>query len=326
MKRPVQRLVVVVAAVCATLLPAQAGLGDLLKSGTKTQDDAAASPLPEFKGIKHAIAVVDFSAQNGLSFDAPVQENMRAMLESALYATRRFVMVERGNLQAVAQEQDLQSGGRAATGSGVAQTGKVRSARYLATGTITEVSTATTGDAGGLNIRGFHIGGSSAKAEIVVLVKLIDSTTSEIVASERIRGKAGQAAVNLGYSGADLGGSIGAFAKTPLGQATQDCVNQAVRFIAEKMVDLPVDGAVVAVAGDQVIINLGTEFGIAAGQTFTVRKKGEVLTDPSTGQILGTSTGAEVGTVTVTNPQEKFSYCKLASGQMPQRGDAVILK
>ncbi len=311
-----------------SLPPAYAILDQLLKPGTatKTKDETAAAQMPEFKGVKQAIGVIDFSAEEGLVFDESLKDNFRAMLESALVATNRFVMVERANLTAVAQEQDLQASGHAAKAEGVAQGGKLRSARYLATGTITEVSTSTSGDGGGLDIKGFHIGGSTAKADVVVVVKLIDSTTSEIVASERIRGTAGQTALKLGYSGSDLGGTIGAFAKTPLGEATQDCINRAVVFIAEKMSALPVEGSVVTVAGDQVIINLGGEYGITTGQTFTVKKKGEVLTDPTTGQILGSSEGAVVGTIEVTKTQDKFSYCKLASGEMPARGDIVVLK
>jgi len=311
-----------------SLPPAYAVLDQLLKPGTatKTKDDTAGAQLPEYKGVKQAIGVIDFTAEDGLSIDESLKENFRAMLESALFASNRFVMVERANLNAVAQEQDLQASGHAAKADSVAQSGKLRSARYLATGTITEVSTATSGDGGGLDIKGFHIGGSSAKADVVVVIKLIDSTTSEIVASERIRGTAGQTSLKLGYTGSDLGGTIGAFAKTPLGEATQDCVNKAVVFIADKMSGMPVEGTVVTVAGDQVIINLGGEYGVTTGQTFTVKKKGEVLTDPSTGQILGSSQGAVVGTIEVTQTQDKFSYCKLASGQMPSRGDIVVLK
>jgi curli biogenesis system outer membrane secretion channel CsgG len=328
MKRLFPSFVVLIAASSVSILPARAGLDQVLKPGTATQtkDDAADVRLPEYKGVKHAIGVIDFTAEDGFSFDDSARQNFRAMLESSLAATNRFVIVERGNLNAVAQEQELQASGHAAKADAAAQGGKVRSARYLATGTITEVSTETSGSGGGLEIKGFRIGGSSSKAEIVVVAKIIDSTTSEIVASERIRGKAGSAALELGYAGTDLGGTIGTFARTPLGQAAQDCINQAVRFIAGKMESMPVEGAVVAVTEDQVIINLGKEFGIGAGQTFTVRKKGEVLTDPGTGQILGSSVGGVVGTIQVANSQDKFSYCKLVNGEMPARGDVVELK
>ncbi|MGA2444820.1 MAG: CsgG/HfaB family protein [Opitutaceae bacterium] len=316
------------AALGVFIAPARAGLSDLLKPGTatKTKDDTAGSKMPEYKGVKHAIGVIDFENQNTAFVDPTLSQNFRMMLESALFATNRFVIVERAEMDAVMKEQDLQAGGRAAKAAGVAQTGKLRSARYLATGTIVEASSDTSGDGGGLTIKGIHLGGSSAKSQIVVIVKLIDTTSGQIVANERIRGEAGKTSLNLSYTGADVGGGLGAFAKTPMGEAAQDCINQAVKFIAEKMESTAVEGTVVAVSGDQVIISLGVNYGIAAGQTCVVRKPGETLTDPSTGEILGTSEGETVGTIQVTSPRDKISYCKLVDGKMPERGNTVVLK
>ncbi|OPZ71269.1 MAG: Curli production assembly/transport component CsgG [Verrucomicrobia bacterium ADurb.Bin474] len=61
-----------------------------------------------------------------------LQENMTGMLENVLMSTGRFVVVERENMGSTLNEQDLQSGGRAAQAGGVAQTGLIRSAKYLA--------------------------------------------------------------------------------------------------------------------------------------------------------------------------------------------------
>ena len=311
-----------------SIIPARAGLSDLLKPGTatKTKDDTAGSKMPEYKGVKHAIGVIDFQNQNTAFTDPTLTQNFRLMLESALFATNRFVIVERAEMDQVMKEQDLQAGGRAAKATDVAQTGKLRSARYLATGTIVEASSDTSGDNGGLTIKGIHIGGSSAKSQIVVIIKLIDTTSGQVVAEERIRGEAGKTSLSLGYSGADVGCGLGAFAKTPIGEAAQDCINQAVKFIAEKMASTAVEGTVVAVSGDQVIISLGVNYGIAAGQMCVVRKPGETLTDPSSGEILGTSEGETVGTIQVTSARDKISYCKLVDGKMPERGSIVVLK
>jgi curli biogenesis system outer membrane secretion channel CsgG len=318
----------VAAALGLATAPARAGLSDLLKphNATKTTDDSAANALPEYHGVKHAIGVVEFENRNNFFPESQMGENFRMMLESALFATNRFVIVEREKLDTVMQEQDLQASGRAAKATNTAQTGKLRSARFLATGTIVEASADVQGDGGGLNIRGVHIGGSSAKAKVTIIVKLIDSTSGQIVANERISGLAGHSSVNLGYTGGNVGGSVSSFAKTPLGEAVQDCINQAVKFIALKMEGAPIEGNVVGLAGDQVIVSLGTNYNIAAGQVIIVRKPGETLTDPGTGEILGTSEGEVVGTLEVTSPREKISYCKLSDGQMPARGDVVVLK
>jgi curli biogenesis system outer membrane secretion channel CsgG len=316
------------AAIGVAIAPARAGLSDLLKPGTatKTKDDTAGSKMPEYKGVKHAIGVIDFENQRGFFPESSLSQNFRMMLESALFATNRFVIVEREQLDTVIKEQDLQTSGRAAKAADVAQTGKLRSARYLATGKVTEASSDTSGDGGGLNIKGIRIGGSSAKSAIVIVVKLVDTTSGQIVAEERIRGEAGKTSLNLGYSGGNVGGGLSSFAKTPIGEAAQDCINQAVKFIAEKMEGTPIEGTVVTVSGDQVIISLGVNYGIAAGQTFLVRKPGETLSDPSTGEILGSSEGEAVGTIQVASLRDKISYCKLVDGKMPERGNIVVLK
>ena len=312
----------------ATALAVQAQPSNLLKRSTKTKtkDDTAATQMGEYKGVRHALGIADFTSREGFSFEEANKENMRAMLEAALFATTRFVIVERGNLEAVMQEQDLQKSKRAAKAAGVAQTGKLRSARYLAACTVTEASSSTSGDSGGLAIHGIRIGGSSSKSAIVLVVKLIDTTSGEIVASERIRGEAGKSGVSLGLSQHGWSGDVSSFAKTPMGEAAQDCINKAVVFIAEKMESTAVEGTVVTLSGDQVVVSLGQNYNITAGQTFVVRKPGEQLTNPDTGEILGSSEGEVVGTIEVTSPREKISYCKLTDGKMPERGDAVTLK
>ena len=134
-----RRILPLALVVTAAALVAQAQPSDLLKPSTKTKtsDDAAGSRMGEYKGIKHALGIADFSSREGFFFEQSARENMRAMLESALFATNRFVIVERNNLEAVIAEQDLQKSGRAAKAANVAQTGKLRSARYLASCIVT---------------------------------------------------------------------------------------------------------------------------------------------------------------------------------------------
>lgn len=325
-----KRLLLTTLASLATFaLVARADVGTALlkpSTATKTSDDTKGSQMGTYAGVKHALGVVDFGTAPGCSFEEANRENMRAMLESALFATNRFVIVERSNLDAVLNEQDLAASKRAAKSSGVAQTGKIRSARYLATALITEASSNTSGDSGGVRIHGFSIGGSSAKSSIVLVVKLIDTTSGEVVASERIRGVAGKSGLSLGYSGHGWGGSVGTFAKTPMGEAAQDCINQAVKFIAAQMESYPVEGSVVASTEQSIVINLGENYGIRPGQNFEIRRKGEVLTDPETGEILGSDDGETLGVIEVVSTKEKISSCKLVTGEMPERGDTVVLK
>lgn len=294
---------------------------------TKTRSANAENKLGEYKGLKHAIGCKDFENQAGWSGHWDIGNNLSIMLESALFDTGRFVLVEREKLGQVMLEQDLAASGRAAK-SKVAKTGELRSARYLATGAVTEVEDAQAGGEGGIRIKGFRIGGGKGQAHIAVIVKLVDTTTGEIVAKERVVGKAGGAKLSVGLDVSGVSTDVGGFAKTPLGEAAQDCIVQASEFIAKKMEEMPYEGNVVSVSKTgQVIINRGSQFGIEAGQTFTMTTEGELLKDPETGEVLDREEGQVIGRLKVAKVSEKVSYCDVAEGEAnPPPGTLVLLK
>ncbi len=307
--------------------PAVAFLGNILQKETKTTDESAqaAATISEYTGVKHALGVIDFENEAGWSSQWSLGESLAMMLESALYETNRFVIVERESLGDVLMEQDLQTSGRSASAGSVAQSGLVRSAKYLATGSVTRVEHNTAGSDGGISIRGIRVGAGSNKAQIEVVVKLIDTTTSQVVASKRISGEAGGRRLSLGVSRRGFGGNLSGFAETPVGEAAQDCISQAAQFIASEMEDYAVTANVVmAQSPEQIVINRGDTYGIQVGQIFSVREEGEVLTDPATGEILDVFEGATTATIEVTRVSERVAYCKLVDGTLPSRGDSLV--
>lgn len=280
-------------------------------TGTKTESGNAQMNLGEYKGLKHAIGVKGFKNEAGWRGQWNLGDNLTVMLESALFDSGRFVVVQREQLKDVIAEQDLAASGRTAGAKKVAQTGKIRPAKYIASGAITEAQEDTTGTDGGINIRGFRIGGGRSTAQITAIITLTDTTTGEIVAKERVVGKAGNVGLRVGYSGA-IGGDIGGFVKTPMGEAAQDVINQAVAFLASKMKDMPFEGNVVQVAKNgQIIINRGSEFGVEVGQKLVMIEQGEELVDPTTGELLGEEEGEEIGTLKVVRVSEKVSYAEV---------------
>ncbi len=311
-------------------VPAHAGgLEDLFRKGTgtdktKVEEANADMGLPEYHGIKHAVGVIDFDNDAGYRSQWDLGYNMSILLESALFDTGRFVLVEREGLGNVIGEQDLAASGRAAQADSVAQTGKLRPAKYIATGAMTEVEYNESGAGGGFNIKGITVGGSKADAKITIIAKLIDTTTGEIVAKERITGEAGRAALNLGVNKGSFRGDIGGFAKTPLGEAAQDCINQAAKFFAIQMEQLPADGAVVMVKDGRVIINRGEQYNFRNGMVLAMTEKGEDLIDPDTGEVLEKAKGKTIGTIRITETSEKVSYCEVVDGEPnPARGTVV---
>jgi len=279
--------------------------------------------LPPYNGVKHAIAVLPPKYTAVVTYTGDLSQNIGSMLESALYDTNRFIVVDRDRIDDTLLEQDLQASGRAAGASDVAQTGLIRSAKYLAEIEITDVEGSESGKSGGISVGGFRIGGSGGNAQITTIVKVIDSTTGEIVAKERVVGEAGRKGLNIGYASSNWGADVGGFTKTPLGEAAYDNVVQSTRFLAEQFEDFSLEGAVVTVSGDRIIINRGANFNIAPGQKFEIREKGELLVDPTTGEVLERLEGEVISQIEVTKVSDKISYAKLTDGAMPSKGDVV---
>jgi len=281
---------------------------------TSTSEGNAKMNLGDYKGLKHAIGCKDFENQAGWHGAWEIGRNLSIMLESALMDSGRFVIVEREKLGDVIAEQDLAAGGRAAKAKHVAKTGVIRPAKYIGTGAVTEVEESQSGGGGGVSIKGFRIGGSKAEAQVTVIVKLVDTSTGEVVVKERIVGKAGRTGLNVGLSVAGVSTDMGGFKKTPLGQAAQDCINQAAALIAKKMETFPFEGSVVK-AGGQVIINRGAEFGVEVGQELVMAEEGETLLDPDTGAVLDKEEGKVIGRLRVAKVSEKVAYCDVIEGE-----------
>jgi curli biogenesis system outer membrane secretion channel CsgG len=304
-----------------------AGGCEMLNIGTKTSDSDAKMGLPPYTGIKHAIGCLDFKNDSGWHGEWEIGNNLSIMLESALFDSGRFVVVERENLKDVIAEQDLSSSGRAAPSKKVAQTGLIRPARYLASGAVTVCESSQAGTGGGISFMGVSLGGSKGTAQITIIAKLIDSTTGEIVAKKSITGKAGSVSGRVGFNYRGLSTDLGGFQKTPLGEAAQDCINQAGLFFAVSMEKMPAEGSVADVMEDgQVIINRGSKYGIASGARFDIAEEGRPIVDPDSGEVLDYTKGKVLGELEVTTVRDKVSYCKMVGGATPKKGAVVTPK
>ncbi len=313
--------VIMAVAVCLSVQDSSALWG---KATTQTEDSNMKTDLGAYKGLKKAIGCKAFDNEAGWHGEWELGNNLSIMLESALFDTGRFVMVEREKINDVIAEQDLATSGRTAP-SKVAETGKLRAARYLATGAITTVEDSQSGGGGGISFHGIRVGGEHAQAQVTIIAKLIDTTTGEIVAKQSITGKAGKTGVNVGLSVAGLNTDLNGFKKTPLGQAAQDCINQAAVYFAKQMESFPFEGSIVKATGDgQVIINRGSEFGMESGQALTMSTEGETLTDPDSGEVLGKEEGKVIGKIKVDKVLEKISYGTVTEGEKnPAKGTIV---
>ncbi|MFA5272144.1 MAG: CsgG/HfaB family protein [Candidatus Omnitrophota bacterium] len=281
----------------------------LLISGTNVFAQNKSSAV-KLSSPRKTIAVTRFDNSSGIASYLTLGDDFAAQLTDALKQSGKFIVLSRKDLGAVISEQDLAQSGRL-TKSLAAQTGKIIPAQILVTGNITEFQENTSGGAQGLSIHGVNIGMSKSNAHIAVIIQIIDSTTGEILDSQRVEGLADASGFGIGYSG---GFSIGSssFKATPLGKATQIAIDRAVEYIAQRAAKLAWQGRVVTVKDGLVYVNAGGDAGITSGKNFTVYRKGEALIDPETGVELG-SEKTKIGDIVISEVEPKFSKAKVLS-------------
>jgi hypothetical protein len=252
-----------------------------------------------------------------------IGDDFAAQLTDALMQSAKFIVLSRKDLGAVLSEQELAGSGRT-TSSLSAQKGKIIPAQILVTGNITEFEENTQGGEQGLSIHGVNIGMGKSDAHIAVIIQLIDSTTGQILDSQRVEGLADASGFALGYSGSFHIGSS-SFKKTPLGKATQIAIDRALSYISERMAKIPWQGRVVTVKDGLVYINAGSDTGITNGETFVVYRKGESLIDPETGVELGAEK-TKIGDIIISEIEPKFSKAKILSNTTEIKASDLVIK
>lgn len=170
-------------------------------------------------GDRPVLAVTEFDNQSGAGWwRGGVGWELAGMLTNELAATGKFRMVERSQLQAVMEEQNLAASGRVQGGTG-AKIGKLVGADYLVTGTVTAYEENTKGTGGGLSFKGISLGGKSERAYLAVDLRVIDATTGEIAYVRTIEGEAKGGGMSVGLYRGGFGGNLANENKTPAGKA-----------------------------------------------------------------------------------------------------------
>ncbi len=274
--------------------------------------------------LKKTVAVSRFENKTSWKGQVMLDDGMADQLTDALIKSGEFMVLERQTLGDVMAEQDLAASGRAAK-STAAQTGKLTSAQVLIKGTITEFENKAAGSGTGIGFGGIKLANKREEAHVGLIIRLIDTTTGQVLDSQRVEGKAtaGGLGVGVDIGGVDFGTE--GFSKTPLGKATQIAIDNAVAYIAGKLKNVPYQGRVIKVSGDDIYINAGQRNGCAVGDTFTVFSVGEALVDPDTGEKLG-SEEKKKGVIKVYDVQEKFAKAKAEGKLEPAAAQGDIIR
>lgn len=281
---------------------------------------------PAYSGPKKRIAVTKFDNKaHGNWGNWQVGDGMAEMLTTELMNTGRFIVVERNALQDVVDEQKLGQSGLVQKDT-VTKIGQILGAQIIVRGVVSEFEQNESGGGKGISFGGISLGHKSANAHVAVDIRLIDTTSGQVLYSHNAAGRAESSSMSLGVNlgGVSFGGDE--FKKTPIGQATRQAIADAVRFIIDRMEQVPFSAKVVKAEGRKVYINAGSLMNIKPGTKFRAFSVGEDIVDPETGLKLGSEEKA-LCTVEVRDVQEKFSIGVIAEGNANlKRGDVLKLQ
>jgi curli biogenesis system outer membrane secretion channel CsgG len=185
---------------------------------------------------KPVMAVAEFTNSSSAAWwRGGVGWELTDMLTNELVATKSFKMVERKKLDAVLNEQNLAASGRV-SGSSAAKIGKLTGAQYLVTGTVSAFEMNTTDSGGGLSYGGFSVGGKKETAYMAVDLRVVDTTTGEIVDTRTVEGYSKGGGLRLGMYKWGAGGTLSQEKKTPTGKAIRAAIIESSNYLECSMV------------------------------------------------------------------------------------------
>ena len=316
------RLLVALLAGCAVLAPAQT------KKAMEVEDF-------DYSTVMTAVQAIFGTQQN-------IGQGIQAMLVKRVAQDGKYTVVERRKVANIIKEQDFSASNRVKQGTG-ARVGQIRGANLTLMGDIVVFGRDDRKTSAGIGAivpgAGGVAGGykGDAKAVVVLDYRIVDTETSEVVASGEARGESKR--TSKGFGAAMFAGGVGAgggfnmtssnFAETIIGEATMDAVNKLAVDINMRELnggaggrDLDLDARVADVSGNSITINAGTAAGLAVGQTFTIYHKGKEIKDPTTGEVLDVQT-TPLGQLTITVVRDRISIGNYSGSGAPVVGDVV---
>lgn len=231
------------------------------------------------------------------------QELLTTTVSEALVASRRFDVLNRRNDALFEAEKAFIQGGDAATAE-VARLSQASGADYLI---VAELQ--------GLSISNNMRETIRMTGEVLVRSAVSGTLRLEVIefASRKVKWSSSQKFGGT-YEGVS---SIGA-----------GTLSRLIGGAADKLMDNLIASIypirVIKVVGDVAIINRG-EGSAAVGETYAVFLMGEELTDPQSGESLGVME-IEAGLGKITEVKPKFSFLKMATGQLDANAEYIVRK
>jgi curli biogenesis system outer membrane secretion channel CsgG len=277
--------------------------------------------------IKKRVAVFVFEDKTDKSWhwwnNKGVGEGMSDMLTTELVKSGEYTVIERSELDKILAEQALGASG-AVTAQTAAEIGKLLGVELAVMGSVTEFG--YTEDKKGGRLGGIGVGVSNQSAIVGVDVRLVNTSTGEILAADNVRREKASKGISVDTRTFDFSDQK-KFDESLVGKAAREAVEDITSLVNKQMPNIPWQGKVVTEQNGTVFINAGSNLGIKVGDVFHIYMKGEALIDPDTGLSLG-SEDTKIGEVKVTDAgigQGKASKCQILNGSGFKPGYIVRL-
>ncbi|MFW5994427.1 MAG: CsgG/HfaB family protein [Halanaerobiaceae bacterium] len=201
------------------------------KNVTSATQLLAALPEPDEKETIAVYNIADKTGQRQETGSSVVTQGATDMLITALARSRQFNVVDRTSLGDFMNEQQLQAEDRLASGEGP-EIGELRGADYVLNGAITEYQVDKRSGGTGFSIGG--VGGSTetAVAKTAVDLRLVDTTTAEVVWARSLKDEIEGKRVGV-QAFSFMGDNIVEF---ETGEGKQEVINLVVRTLLEEAV------------------------------------------------------------------------------------------
>ncbi|MBI5806606.1 hypothetical protein HZA73_11300 [candidate division TA06 bacterium] len=279
------------------------------------------------QGLKKRVAVMDFEDKTGHG-GWHIGSGMADMLTTALVKSGKFMVIERQQLAKIMQEQSLGMSG-AVTPQSAAQVGKLLGVELMVTGSVNEFgekSSKVGGSVGSSVSKGMfglnRLGVETKTARVGLDVRLVNTTTGEIVAADGIAEDESKKGVDVGTDEFSFSNDTH-FDETLAGKATRKAVNKIIEMITGAMDKVAWTGMVLKVNADKTLmLKPGALGGVKVGDKFTVYSKGEEVIDPETGLSLGAEE-SQAGTIEVIEAKDQYAKAKILTGSGLKEKDLV---
>ena len=241
-----------------------------------------------------------------------------------LASSKSISVFEREQLALVGAEIKLSMSGLVDMDTAV-EVGRLAGVQYILTGSVTELSGKKSGGGGRIPIHGvpvlggISVGGGSSRATATIDIRVIDTTTAEVVLALSESGTAVNTSTAVGIAGfAAAEAEFGGLEARAIADAVTKLSNGVRNALGNE------SSRVIAVNENEVTIDIGSTMGAKVGALYLVYADGAAIRGMD-GELLGHEK-APLAVIKINSVSSKHSTCTVVPGcsaKFVERGDKI---